>query len=256
MHVLAKVRSPGDEKKAIDYARSQVDIALEVLKAFSFPFGQKSDTWRIGVVGDVISYTSTPMSIDGRRFLSRIGSGTTVVELEKHILQALRPEQWEAIKRFILKQQHNKMEQKLRDSIHWLAESTKPDTNNSKFAKISFALETLVGGEPKDENLQVRGITAMLAERAAFIAGRNLKGRCLIDKDIRKYYGIRSKIVHGEGHKVSLGDIDKFGNLVRRLTLILLEMLDQQENDITSVEKLEEWVRTQRYTLPNDESSR
>ena len=145
------------------------------------------------------------------------------------------------------------MENKLLNSIHWLAESTKPDTNNSKFAKISFALETLIGGEPKDdEELKARGITAMLAERAAFIAGRDLNDRLAIDRDIRTYYGKRSNIFHGGEGDVSLDEIDRFGELVRRLALALLEKLDELKDVISDVESLGRWVREQKYTLPDN----
>lgn len=252
VHVLARVISPGDRQKAIWYARTEVDTTLEVLRAFCFPFGHKSDTWRVGVVGDVIAYTSTPMSINNKHFLSLLGDGTTVVELKKHILSKLEEPQWESISKFILKTHYTKMERKLRDSIHWLAESTKPDTNNSKFAKISFALETMISGEPKDEDLKVRGITAMLAERAAFIAGRDLDERKTIDKNIRKYYRIRSDIVHGGDKDASLDEIDAFGQLVRRLALALLEKLDRLGDEISDVDKLENWVKVQRYSLPED----
>lgn len=144
------------------------------------------------------------------------------------------------------------MEKKLFDSTHWLAEATKPDTNNAKFAKISFALETLLGGEPKDEDLKVRGITAMLAERAAFIAGKDVDERLLIDKYIRIYYGKRSNIVHGGEEEVSMEDIDGFGELVRRVVLAILYKLDELRDEISNVDKLEIWVKKQRYTLPDD----
>jgi len=116
--------------------------------------------------------------------------------------------------------------------------------------KISFALETLIGGEPQAEELKVRGVTAMLAERAAFIAGENLGDRLAIDKDIRRYYGIRGNIVHGGKGDVSLDDIDGFGQLIRRLALALLAKLNELGDKISDVEKLEKWVKEQKYTLP------
>jgi len=252
VHILARVKAPGDEQKAIDYARNKVNAVLEVFRAFCFPFGKKSNAWRVGVVGDIISYTSTPMSIDGSKFLSRIGNGIMLVELNKHILSVIEQKKWDLISNFILKTQHNKMEKKVHDSIHWLAESTKPDTNNSKFAKISFALETLIGGEASEEDLKVRGITAMLAERAAFIAGKDLEDRQSIDKEIRKFYGMRSGIVHGSEGEVSLDDIDNFGQIVRRLALSILDKIDKLGDEINTVDKLESWVKLQRYTLLED----
>lgn len=254
VHVLARVRAPGDQSRAISYARTEVDLLLDVLRAFCFPFGRDSNSWRVGVLGDIISSTITPMSIDNRHFFSRLGASVVQIELRKHILSKLEQPQWELVNKIVLKTHYTDMERKMLDSIHWLAESTKPDTNNSKFAKISFALETLIGGEPKDEDLKVRGITAMLAERAAFTAGRELDDRLAIDKGIRKYYGMRSNIVHGGEGDVSLDDIDEFGQLVRRVSLSLLERLDELGNQIGDVEKLEKWVKVQKYTLSEHNS--
>ncbi len=258
MHVLARVRAPGDQQKALLYARTQANLALDVLRAFCFPLGRDSDTWRIGILGDIITSNVTPMRINNRDFVAQVSPFySPYIELRKHILSRLEQRQWALIDRLILKKENarSNMETKLLEGIHWLSESTKPDTNNSKFAKISFALETLIGGEPKDEDLKVRGITAMLAERAAFIAGRDRPDRLAIDKGIRTYYGTRSNIVHGGEGEVSLDDIDGFGQLVRRLALALLEKLDELANELSTVEKLEKWVKKQRYTLPNSEEA-
>ena len=141
------------------------------------------------------------------------------------------------------------MENKLLGSIHWLGESTKPDTKKSRFAKISFALETLIGGEPNDEELKVRGITAMLAERAAFLVGRDPDDRIDVDKAIRKYYRIRSDMFHGGEGDISLDDIDGFGQLVRRIAIALLEKLNDFGDEIGNVEKLEGWVRKKKYGM-------
>jgi len=251
--VVARVRAPGDQLKALSYARTQVNQALDVLRAFCFPFGRYSESWRIGLLGDIIASTATPMRINNRKFVTQVsGYGIAGNELRKHILSKLEQPQWNLINKLILKKRPNKMENKLLTSVHWLAESTKPDTNTSKFAKISFALETLLGGEPEDKDLKARGITAMLAERAAFIAGTDLDDRRAIDKDVRKYYGIRGNIVHGGERDVSLDDIDNFGQLVRRFSLAMLEKLDKLGHEISDIHKLENWVKDQRYTLPQD----
>lgn len=252
VQVIAHVRAPGDQSKAISYARAQVDLAIDILRAFCFPFGRHSDTWRFGVVGDIAGWAYTPIRINNREFPTQVSGRVAFFELRKHILSKLEQPQWELINKLILKTGHTEMETKLLDGIHWLAESTKPDKNNSKFAKISFALETLIGGEPENEELKVRGITAMLAERAAFIAGRDLPDKLAIDEEIRTYYRKRGKIVHGGKEEISLGDIDKFGELIRRLALALLEKLNVTGKEISSIEKLSDWVRTLRYTLPNN----
>lgn len=46
--VIARVNSPGDMQKALSYARNKVDLVLNFLRAFCFPFGEKSDMCRLG----------------------------------------------------------------------------------------------------------------------------------------------------------------------------------------------------------------
>ena len=252
--VVARVRAPGDRYKALSYAETSVNQALDVFRAFCFPFAilspiGRSNSWQVEI-GDIRPASSAPIRI-GNSFSAMLGAGSTQIELRKNVFLKMEQSQWELIDKLILKKQRSKMESKLLNSIHWLSESTKPDTKNSKFIKICVSLETLLGGEPKDEKLTVRGITAMLAERSAFIAGEDLPHRKAIDEDIRKYYKIRSNIVHGAKVDVSLDDIDNFGKLVRHLALNLLEKL----NELSDVDKLQVWVNKQKYTLPNNKEA-
>jgi hypothetical protein len=259
-HAIARVRAPGDQHNAILYARTQVNLVLDAFRAFCFPFiseafSGQSTSWQLEVIGDVIPLGSTPLRINGKHFLAQVGSGATQLELKKNILSKLEQPQWELIDKLIQKTDPSKMESKLQNGIHWLSESTKPDTNNSKFVKISVALETLIGGEPKqDEELKVRGITAMLAERTAFIMGENLNDRLAIDKDIRTYYGIRSDIVHGNIKVVSPDHINEFGKLIRRLALALMVKLDELGDILSNTNELEGWVKKQKYSLPSNNS--
>jgi len=257
MHVFARVKAPGVLVKAAAYAITQVNSALDLLRMLSFPFYPSTDACRIGVIGETGFTTFDPIRVNQERFAAQLrGNGTFAVwqpELRKNILSKLEQHQLELINKLILKTEDSRsnMENKLLDGIHWLAEAAKPDTNRARFVKIGVALETLIGGEPKkDENLKVRGITAMLAERAAFIAGNDLDDRLAIDGNVRSHYGKRSGIVHGDKRDVSLTNINEFGILVRRVALSLLEKLDKLGGKLSTVEKLESWVKTQRYTLP------
>ncbi|MFC1893329.1 hypothetical protein ACFLYR_04755 [Chloroflexota bacterium] len=250
VRVLVRIRAPGDKHRALQYTRTQVDLVLDVLRACCFPFGRNSDTWKIGVVGDIIASTSTPMRINNREYVTQLGASTAQIEL-KRILRELSDSQLDRINRLITKTHTSNMENKLLTCIHWLAESTKQDTTNAKFAKIGFALETLIGSEPHAVELKVRGITAMLAERAAFIGGENLDDRLDIDRQIRTYYGMRSDIVHGGAGDVTLEDIDGFGELTRRLVFSVLTILDRFGEAMSNVDELEAWVKRQRYTLPD-----
>jgi hypothetical protein len=256
INVLARVHAPGDLENAVSYTRAQINIALNVLRILCFPFYPYTDTCRIGVIGEIPFSGATPMIENRKQFVTTF-TGTGFYgkpEVRKLMSKELEQSQWELVNKLILKTEDSRsgMENKLLDGIHWLGESTKPDTNRARFLKIGVALETLLGGEPQDEMLQVRGITAMLAERAAFIAGKDFKDRKYIDNDIREYYRKRSDIVHGREIDIKLTHIDGFGILVRRLALSLLEKLDKLGDKLSSVNELESWVRNQRYTLPGE----
>ncbi|MBT4513339.1 MAG: hypothetical protein HOC20_14160 [Chloroflexi bacterium] len=92
----------------------------------------------------------------------------------------------------------------------------------------------------------------MLAERAAFLAGKDYGSRIRIDKDIRKYYGKRSSVIHGEEATVSPKDIDGFGLLVRNLAIALLEMPSELSGELRDTQKLEAWTKKLKYTLHTD----
>jgi hypothetical protein len=255
MRVFARVKAPGDFEKALSYARAQVNSVLDVLRILCFPFYPYTDTCKIGVIGEIPFSGTTPVRMDQKQIITQLrGTGLyRQPEVRKLISKGLEQSRLELINKLMLKAEHSRsdMENKLLDGIHWLGESTKPDTNRARFVKIGVALEALIGSEPKkDEMLQVRGITAMLAERAAFIAGKDLDDRLKIDKDIRKYYGMRSEIAHGVKINIQLCAIDSFGILVRRVALALLEKLDEMGGKLSTVDQLESWVKTQRYTLP------
>lgn len=256
IHILARIKAPGDLGKALSYAKTEGERTLNVLRALCFPFGRHSETWQIGLLGSAGSTTAIPMRINNRQFAALIstpsGLGPALLELRQHVLSKLEQPQWERVSKIMREIQPSQMKNKLLNGIQWLGESTKPDTNDTKFVKICFALETMIGGEPKDEDLRVRGITAMLAERAAFLVGKDHDNRLHIDKEVRFYYGKRSKIVHNGIADVSFDDLDNFGTLVRQLALTLLKRSDQLGNELSTVEKLEKWVKSERYTLPEE----
>lgn len=253
INVFARVRVSGDPQNEILIdAKQKVEESINILRAFSALFGSRSEIWQVKMLSGNVSMSPIPIRIDERQFAAiRTGFGPADLELRQHILSKLDKTQWESLSRMIQKTEPNPMESKLLNAIQWLGESTKPDTNDAKFAKIAFALEAMIGGEPEGDLLQVRGITAMLAERAAFLLGEDQEARLGIDKKVRKYYHKRSKIVHQGKGDVKLDDLDRFGALVRRLAIALLERSEQLEDELSTVKKLESWVKSQRYALPD-----
>ncbi len=203
IHMFARVHAPGVRQKAYSYAISQARLVMGVLRAFCFPFNpQEADSWQVGIVGDTAFAESIPMILNKKLEVAPQGPSPIInLELRTRLLSKLESHQWKEISQLLQKSEHSRrpMENKLLDGIHWLAEATMPDIYQTRFSKIAFALEALIGGESK--NLKTEGITAMLAERAAFIAGQDLGDRLDIHENIGKYYGMRSDIVHARKRK-------------------------------------------------------
>jgi hypothetical protein len=248
VNIFARVSIPENPLEKISEAKQKVEESINILRAFAAPFGRRSETWQVAILSGKYSRSLIPVRINNSKFAgvfsTPTGSGPADLELRQHIVTKLDQSHWELLSYTLAKETLTKMQYKLLRGIQWLGESTKPDTNDSKYVKICFALETMIGGEPRDEDLKVRGVTAMLAERAAFILGTNREDRLNIDKLIRKHYGRRSIIVHDGKADVSLRELDEFGILIRKLTVALLEKC----NEFPDINKLEEWIKNKRYS--------
>ncbi len=189
------------------------------------------------------------MRINERDFPCLTGFGNSVIQIQKDIVSKLTTKQWTRINNLLINIAPTEIKQKLLNCIHWLSEATKYDSNNSKFMKICIALEALLGGESKkDDRLTIRGITASLAERSAFIYGTDLNTRLNIDEQIRQSYKKRSAIVHGMKEQISDEAVKNFGQLVRSLALKMLELIELSNGTLKDIDDLEDWVRQQRYT--------
>jgi hypothetical protein len=145
-----------------------------------------------------------------------------------------------------VKEHPSKLENKALQSLIWLGEATFPAEKASKFAYLSIAFESAVGGEANDEVLKEIGITQMLAERTAFLLGRSLEQRRGWHRAVTKLYGSRSRVMHGDSDPVSDSELTGWALLVWKAARATLRI----SADLSNVEQLADWVRTQRYVLP------
>jgi len=118
--------------------------------------------------------------------------------------------------------------------LRWLGEATKPDTIESRFVKLFFALEGLIGGEIKNS----RETKIVLAKRCASLIATDTKDKERIYNKLLRYYKIRSEIVHGTGKDILEDDFSNLGQIVRKATWSLLELIDRFEN----INELDSWL--------------
>lgn len=90
----------------------------------------------------------------------------------------------------------------LKAALEWAFDSGMAVNETISFLQVCIALECVLGrGAPHDN------LTATLADRCAYLLGRNLSERNKIRKNFKKLYDIRSSLVHGRARKLT--GIDK-----------------------------------------------
>lgn len=87
---------------------------------------------------------------------------------------------------------------RIRAAIDWLIQSDIVDDETISFIQICMGLESIFGDDDNEGSL-----TTILADRCAYLIGRNIKERGEIRSLFRDIYRIRSKIVHGVRNHLS-----------------------------------------------------
>ncbi len=248
-----RVYGSGDLDNSTLYTGSVLDETLLLLKGISFPF-TIAETVQFGAIGEV--------SLNRTRYY-RLGKPKETIQLEAHSgwIGRLGPPQGpyylykdllsnvdEANLANLLSlvekeglNPENVMSSKIIRGLRWVGEATKIDTVQARFAKLTFALENLIGGEAILTSI---GLTAMLAERSAFLIGGTTEEKIQTDSDIRKFYGKRSGIVHGGRVEISNEELQRFVSIIRNVAWSLLKLKDK----VKSINDLQGWITEQRYS--------
>ncbi|MHB0968141.1 MAG: hypothetical protein ACYC36_17020 [Bellilinea sp.] len=252
----ARVNVPGDSHRAIDNAAALVRESLLLLRGIGFPITTREEH-QFGILNEYPIWRSVPFSPNHPNESERIDAQSNLVidvgpalrphRLHEDILSNINPERLNLFLSLINNygfSPKGELQSRVLSGFRWLGEASKPDTLDARFAKLAFSLEAFIGGEGNTDTLTTKGITAMLAERAAFLVGIDLETRKKIDSDIKYYYKLRSAIAHGRPHSIDSRDFEKFGGLVREIGWSLLEKIDILSN----VEGLQKWVFDLRYS--------
>lgn len=250
----ARVVCDGDVEKSRENAIKIVTDMLVFLRAVGFPFTTKQKNL-FGLLNEN-AITSLPYRIHRAKENNRLESAeqlsTTVSTLQTYelcedLLNQLSSVTLSKLQKLIeddYLKPSTEIKRKFFLALRWLGDATKPDTIEGRFAKLAFSLEALIGGDAKKEMLSARGLAATLAERAAFLVGKNQTERQKIHSQVHAYYGLRSGIVHGGDKRISDEQLAGFALLVREVIWALLNRID----DFQNIDSLQEWVFSQRYS--------
>jgi hypothetical protein len=107
-------------------------------------------------------------------------------------------------------------------AAEWAFDSHYESNETRSFIFQSIALESLLGA-PGGE----AGLSSVLADRLAYLVGSSVADRHEIQESFRRYYRIRSQLVHGTTSRISAGDRELLnwgGEILRRAVQRELEL--------------------------------
>lgn len=129
---------------------------------------------------------------------------------------------------------------RLLQSIYWLSESRQEPAAAAAVIKTAIGLESLLIA---NETESLRG---PLAERSAFLLSGDPAIRERVARSVRRFYDVRSGIVHG-GRKKGTTVHPSLLDGIDRLVVLLTVMLATNANEYLSFDKLVAWVDGQKW---------
>lgn len=106
--------------------------------------------------------------------------------------------------------------ERIQAALLWFFDGLANRNKSFSFIQYSTAVEALIGEPEKHNNIVER-----LADRCAYIIGRNSEERTKINKEFTEAYGVRSQIVHSRKTELEEKDIVQYNKMKERLVELL-----------------------------------
>ena len=140
----------------------------------------------------------------------------------------------------------NSIESRVKRAVTWYSKAVNADSPAEQFIALTIALESLlVGNEGKDITATWGGITQRLADRGAFLLGRNYDERRTSSHELKALYSKRSAIVHS-GAAVLPADVFKLDKIAFEAIVAFVQKNFSKWDDFL------DWIKEQMYTTPLD----
>ena len=166
--------------------------------------------------------------------------------IDYKILKALLSERAFSIEDIIgicCKKQKNKMEKRLITSLVFYGKAFFDFGKSISLLESMMAIEALVQRE--SDQLVSQSISAQIVEYCVFLLGKTYDDRIFIDKQIKYFYHIRSKLAHGESSEVSKQDCNDVIRYARALITIFITNSDI--NELSNPDDLREYILKLKY---------
>ncbi len=115
---------------------------------------------------------------------------------------------------------HTEIEDRIMKSIEWVGKAYGEEDERVAFLEIAFAFETLLVYDKKGSIKP--SIVASLSEAYAFINGRNMDERILLEDEFKDFYGDRSGLVHGQKNRLDNYKINPYEMITKTIRNLLI----------------------------------
>ena len=247
VHTVAVTTARGDTEMLFANAVTKVNRAINILRAFAFPIISAARLQEIGIEGDYRQLRSfgkleyklkDEKGIYTTSIYNLMVGGKEPLEIKSIIDYMNHLGFGELLK---IMGRNDSFSQGLVKGAEWIGEATKQDVLQAKFVKVAFAIDAMIGDAAKD--IADKGQKARIAERAAFLLGKNYKVRDLVWKKVDNIMKKRNMIAHGHSAMVTQYEVAESGRYARG---ILKELLFR-EPKFKHITSLAEWVKKQSF---------
>lgn len=230
----AEVAARAEEGRLPLLVDAEVDASLNLFRCFTHVLFPREFRAQIGLRGDVVRVMRPCLS-----FAEEAGSslnGQSIGNLQPY---ALTPQRLEALKRDFAfevlsealgKQdaERNGLERVVITAMRWLGRSIVATAPPEKVLNLAAATERLLLTDNDDK----AETGDKQARRMAFLIGRNQPERQAIYKQAKRYYGLRSEVIHAGRTDISEQDVNEMESLmVRSLVAMAKHLSEWQSHD-------------------------
>ena len=138
---------------------------------------------------------------------------------------------------------NHSLAQRTKSSVDWLYQSITDPLISASVVKTAIALESLLilsKSEP---------LARSLSERSAFLLSSDAETRIRISRLIKKFYDVRSAVVHGS-QKMPVSISNELLASVERIVILLCSLISAHAAKWRNSDELRDWFEAQRWGRP------
>jgi hypothetical protein len=246
-HTVIEVFRQGDPKD-IGEKTEKVATSLERITVLSssITLDRSQFQRKLGISSRPRSETSFMIS-PGFRFLrsrARPAPAAQGILVDERFCKRFSRNGFDALADYV--QSNTDIAKRVSRSLDWQFDSRTDPRLEAAVVKSSIALESLLIFSESESLAQ------SLSERAAFALSSNPDGRHLISRALKRFYDVRSGVVHGSEKKVKKLTPSLL-ETVDRLAILLCLVMAANSRLWHSADALREWCEGQRWGAPSKE---